>query len=148
MSAACDIARNRHGISPQHLTLWLPKTWPGLWADARMIRQVAINLISNAIKFSGQDCHVEVDVTFDDTGAQISIKDNGVGIPAEEIDKILRPFEQVDTRLSRSYEGVGLGLPLARAFSELHGGTLTIESELGVGTRVVVAFGPERIQKG
>ncbi len=148
VSAACDIARNRHGISPQHLTLWLPKTWPGLWADARMIRQVAINLISNAIKFSGQDCHVEVDVTFDDTGAQISIKDNGVGIPAEEIDKILRPFEQVDTRLSRSYEGVGLGLPLARAFSELHGGTLTIESELGVGTRVVVAFGPERIQKG
>ena len=147
VSAACDIARNRHGISPQHVTQWFPQTVPGLWADARMIRQVAINLISNAIKFSGEDCHVEVEVTLDDTGAQVIVKDNGVGIAPDEIDKVLRPFEQADTRLSRSYEGIGLGLPLARAFTELHGGTLTLESELGVGTRILVAFGPERLRK-
>lgn len=146
VSAACDIARNRHGVSPQHVTQWFPKTSPGLWADARMIRQVAINLISNAIKFSGADCHVEVDVTFDENGARLSVKDNGVGIAPDDIDKVLRPFEQADTRLSRSYEGVGLGLPLAQAFTVLHGGTLSIKSVLGAGTHILVTFDPARVQ--
>jgi two-component system cell cycle sensor histidine kinase PleC len=146
VSAAADIARNRHGIPPHRLTLWLPETPPALWADARMIRQVAINLISNAIKFSGDDCHVEVDVTFDDDGAHFGIKDNGVGIDPDEIDKILRPFEQADARLSRTYEGLGLGLPLARAFVELHDGTLGIESTQGEGTRLRVNFPAARVR--
>ena len=73
------------------------------------------------------------------------VRDTGIGIAPEDIPKALEPFAQIDSTLSRRYEGTGLGLPLTRSLIELHGGTIGIESELGDGTLVTVTFPPERI---
>jgi signal transduction histidine kinase len=78
-------------------------------------------------------------------GMIVSVKDTGIGIAAEDISKVLSPFGQVDSSLSREYEGTGLGLHLARTLMELHGGRLVIESELGVGTEVSCHFPAERM---
>jgi signal transduction histidine kinase len=75
----------------------------------------------------------------------IAISDTGIGIAPGEISKAMEPFGQIDSTVSRKYEGTGLGLPLAKRLVELHGGTLTIESALGVGTTVTIALPRERV---
>jgi signal transduction histidine kinase len=75
----------------------------------------------------------------------ISVTDTGIGIAAEDIPKAFELFRQIDSQLSRKYEGTGLGLPLARQLIDLHGGRLILESEVNVGTTVTVYFPPERI---
>ncbi|MGH7087888.1 MAG: ATP-binding protein, partial [Stellaceae bacterium] len=75
----------------------------------------------------------------------LSVQDTGIGIAAQDLEKALRPFGQIDSKLSRKYQGTGLGLPLAKAMIELHGGRLELESMPGVGTKVTVWFPPERI---
>ena len=75
------------------------------------------------------------------------VKDTGIGIAEENMSRALAPFMQVETELDRSYEGTGLGLPIAIAMTELHGGTLTLTSEPGVGTEVVVAIPATRARK-
>ncbi len=74
----------------------------------------------------------------------IVVMDTGRGIKPEDIPKVLEPFAQVEDIMSRSHEGVGLGLPLSKRLTELHGGTLSVESEVGKGTTVTVRFPPER----
>lgn len=71
--------------------------------------------------------------------------DTGIGIAPADIPKALSPFVQIDSTLSRKYEGTGLGLPLTKALVELHGGSLDLESEIGAGTTVTVRFPAERI---
>ena len=109
-------------------------------ADYRLIRQVVINLMSNAIKFSPQGSQIRVSTEFLEGGdLQIAIKDEGQGISEEKISIALEPFGQVnDTPEKRivGQQGTGLGLPLAKAMVELHGGAFELESELGVGTSV------------
>jgi signal transduction histidine kinase len=75
----------------------------------------------------------------------LDVRDTGIGIAPEHVARALSPFGQVDSRLSRRYEGTGLGLPLARALAELHGGTLTLDSAPGRGTTVRVTLPPERV---
>ena len=75
----------------------------------------------------------------------IEIRDHGIGISAEDMNRVLQPFGQVDGSFSRKYEGVGLGLPLTKSFVEMHGGQLSLESELGVGTTVKLRFPPSRV---
>lgn len=75
----------------------------------------------------------------------ISVSDTGIGMSIEEIPKALEPFGQIDSKISRKYEGTGLGLPLAKHLVELHGGTLTVESARNVGTTVTITLPPERI---
>src|SRR5690606_17855487 len=100
--------------------------------------QVLINLISNAIKFSSDGDAVRVEANIDADGLRIAVIDQGIGIAEDDIPKALEPFTQIDGTLSRSHEGTGLGLPLAKHLAELHGGTLTIESTPGQGTTVNV----------
>jgi signal transduction histidine kinase/HAMP domain-containing protein len=102
------------------------------------LRQIFLNLLSNAIKFTERGG--EVSVGIDEAGGDIvlTIADTGIGMSAEDIRVALTPFGQVDNRLERRYEGTGLGLPLTKAFVELHRGTLNIESEPGKGTKVFV----------
>lgn len=119
---------------------------PSMYGDERRIKQVVINLLSNAVKFTPRGGHVVVSAHLDGRGGMIlSVKDTGIGIAKEDIPKVLHPFGQVDSSLSRQYEGTGLGLHLARTFIELHGGKMVIESEVGKGTEVSAHFPPGRM---
>ncbi len=116
-----------------------------LWADERKLKQVLINLLTNAIKFTKPGGRVKVAVVDADATLDIRISDTGIGMTPEEIPIALAAFGQVDSSLARKHEGTGLGLPLSKALVELHDGTLEIESEAGVGTTVTVKLPAERI---
>ena len=117
-----------------------------LRADKRKIKQILINLLSNAIKFTPKGGRVRVDARIDRGGDMvISVADTGIGIAPEDIVKAMAPFSQVDTALSRKYEGTGLGLPLTKSLVEMHGGTLDLASGLGEGTTVTVRLPAERV---
>src|ERR1041384_5265436 len=103
--------------------------------DQTKFKQVLLNLLSNAVKFTQPSGRVIVDCRRDKQGdLLITVKDNGVGIPREQLEKVVEPFEQVEDHLTRRNEGTGLGLPIAKALIELHGGELRLESELNKGT--------------
>ena len=117
---------------------------PNLRADRRMVRQVLLNLLSNAVKFTPAGGRVTVDVATDDrNGIVVKVTDTGIGMDAKGIDIALTNFGQVESPMSRKAEGTGLGLPLSLSLVELHGGTIEIKSEPGVGTTVTVRF-PEK----
>jgi signal transduction histidine kinase len=118
----------------------------GLWADARLIKQMLINLISNSIKFSAANTRILLSVTqAGDQRISFSVADEGIGIALNDLDRILRPFEQVANALTRDHEGVGLGLSLVKSMIEAHGGTLAISSVQHKGTTVTNTFPPERL---
>jgi signal transduction histidine kinase len=77
----------------------------------------------------------------------IAVSDTGIGIAAEDLERVLQPFAQADTGLARRYEGTGLGLPICKALAELHGATLTITSTVGRGTTVTVRFDAARVYR-
>ena len=106
--------------------------------DERAMKQVLINLLTNAVKFSRAGSEVTISASVGSQSLRISVSDQGIGMAEEDIPKALAPFTQLDGTLSRSHEGTGLGLPLAKHLTELHGGTLTIESEPDMGTTVHV----------
>ena len=119
---------------------------PQVRLDERRIKQVLINLLSNAVKFTDPGGRITVTARADAReGVSLSVADTGVGIPAKDIERVLEPFTQVDTSFSRRHEGTGLGLALSRALVEHHGGTLSIDSEVGVGTVVTVRLPGERV---
>ena len=124
----------------------LPATpLPALYADPRMLKQILTNLLSNAVKFTPAGGRVEVSAWLDREGAYfIQVTDSGIGIAAEDIPKALARFEQIDGQHSRRFEGTGLGLPLTKALVELHGGSLSLESEVGVGTTARARFPESR----
>jgi signal transduction histidine kinase len=114
-------------------------------ADDRRIRQVLINLLSNAVKFTPEGGKVRVSSFRTNVGLAIAVSDTGIGMASEEIPKALEEFGQIDSKISRQYAGTGLGLPLAKHLIELHGGTLTIKSEVNVGTTVTIVLPHGRI---
>ena len=118
---------------------------PPVRADGRVLKQILINLLSNAVKFTPPGGTVTVGVALDDAGLSVSVADTGIGMAAEDIPRALAAFGQVDSALNRKYEGTGLGLPLVKALTELHGGRLDLESEVGVGTTVTVRLPRERL---
>lgn len=126
----------------------LPEALPDLRADERMVKQILLNLLSNAVKFTQSGGAITVSCGVADYGGLvITVEDTGIGIAAEDLEQALAPFGQIDTRLSRVYEGTGLGLPLVKSMVELHGGTLALESKVGQGTKVTVTFGRDRVIK-
>ncbi|MGE5504252.1 MAG: PAS-domain containing protein [Actinomycetota bacterium] len=118
---------------------------PSLFADERRVRQIVLNLLSNAVKFTEDFGRVTVRAQATADGIMVSVSDTGIGMSAEDLKRVMEPFVQVDTRLSRKYEGTGLGLPLTRALVTAHGGTLTLESAPGVGTTATVLFPASRV---
>jgi signal transduction histidine kinase len=118
-----------------------------VFADERLLRQVILNLVSNALKFTEPGGRVEVTVTTSRTsGFTLLVKDSGIGIPAKDLDRVLRPFEQVEGALARQHGGTGLGLPYSKKIIEIHGGTLTLSSEVEVGTTVRIDLPPARLR--
>jgi two-component system cell cycle sensor histidine kinase PleC len=119
---------------------------PRLWADERAVRQICLNLLGNAIKFTPQGGEIWLKVGWTASGGQyISVKDTGPGIPEEEIPIVLASFGQGSNSIKSAEQGAGLGLPIAKSLVDLHGGTFTLKSKLRIGTEVLVTFPPERV---
>jgi nitrogen-specific signal transduction histidine kinase len=109
--------------------------------DQRLLRQVLLNVVSNAIKFTPPGGHVSVSLAAnEDQGILIEVVDTGVGIPPGDLERVLRPFEQVERALTRSHAGAGLGLPYAVKIMELHEGRLAIRSAVGAGSTVTITL--------
>ena len=129
------------------LTTDLPSSLPHLWADELKIKQIAINLLSNALKFSQTGGEIRLRARVESHGSFVfSVSDDGIGMSPEEIPIALAPFGQVSGSLNRTHNGTGLGLPLTKALVELHGGDLEIDSEAGVGTTVTVRLPSARLR--
>ena len=110
---------------------------PPLMADALRLKQILINLLGNAVKFTPDNGRIRIDTTMIDPHyALITVEDTGIGMSPDEIETALRPFGQVDSAFSKRHEGTGLSLPIAQALTRMHGGHLRIESEKDNGTRV------------
>jgi len=109
-------------------------------ADRRAIMQIMLNLLSNSVKFSPNGGEIKTSCNFDDEYAYISVCDNGIGIPAHQLQTIMRPFEQVSSHYTREHEGSGLGLAITKELAESHEGSLKIDSTLDVGTTVTITL--------
>ncbi|MGH6889570.1 MAG: ATP-binding protein [Rhizomicrobium sp.] len=138
----CRGRANEGGIT---LTLAAADSDIQICADERLLRQMALNLVSNAVKFTPPGGRVDVVVRNEGTEIAIDVCDTGIGIPTEHLDRVLRPFEQVERALSRRHGGTGLGLPFSKKVAELHGGALILKSELDRGTQVSVRLPGYRV---
>ena len=118
----------------------LPRTRIGFYADRRAIKQILLNLLSNAIKFTPAGGRVTIRAREQHGSVKLTVTDTGLGIPAEQISQLGSPFVTLRSSVGATQEGTGLGLALARALAQLHGGTLKIESIEGQGTTVTIAI--------
>ena len=117
-----------------------------VWADERAIRQITLNLMSNAVKFTPQGGEINVLVGWTKGGGQyISVRDNGPGIPEEEIPIVLSQFGQGSLAIKSAEQGTGLGLPICQALINMHSGTLDLKSKLRIGTTVTVSLPKDRV---
>lgn len=118
----------------------LPPDLPVMKVDRRSFRQIMLNLLSNAVKFTLGGGRITVTAEHDDACVRLTVTDTGIGIPTDRIALLGRPFETLDDPLLHKPKGTGLGLALSTALVQLHGGTMTIGSEIGVGTTVIVTL--------
>lgn len=124
----------------------IPANLPAIHADQTKMRQIILNLVSNGIKFTPSGGRVQVSASASsEEGYVVKVVDTGIGISEEDLPKVMSAFGQVDSALSRKYDGTGLGLPLSISMVELHGGKLRLESTVGVGTSVTMSFPSARI---
>ncbi len=140
IASCCTVVRGKIDESGLTLELAPPDApLPPLWADSVKLRQIVLNLLSNAVKFTPAGGRLRIETHADPLrGIGFTIADSGIGMTAADVALALKPFQQIDNSHTRRYEGTGLGLPLAKALVEQHGGTLTIESAPGRGTSVTV----------
>ena len=124
----------------------VPRGLPHLWADKRAVQQILLNLLSNGIKFTLAGGRVTINASLGPRQTyRLAVADTGIGMTPRHIETALTAFAQVESTYNRKYEGTGLGLPLSKSMAELHGATLTVDSELGAGTTVTVEFPAERV---
>ena len=146
VAAAVRLIKDKATAAGLEIGSDLAKPLPALKADNRAVKQILINLLFNAVKFTPEGGRVTIAARVLPNGCfEISVTDTGIGIAAEHLAMVMQPFSQVDNSLARRYEGTGLGLPLSKKFAELHGGTLELESELGQGTVARIRFPKERV---
>ncbi len=127
------------------LVVDLPSDLPRLRADDRAVRQIIINLLSNATKFTASGGTITVRAMVEERGLVTEIEDTGIGMSPDEVDWALLPFGRTYSEKAKSHEGTGLGLVITKSLVELHQGTLVIASQPGEGTRVTVCFPPSRV---
>jgi signal transduction histidine kinase len=133
------------------VNLQLDPQFQFIYADERRLKQIIVNLLTNAVKFTPPEGSIGIEVSGDaqTKQARFTVWDTGIGIAKEDIGKLFQPFVQLDSRLSREYTGTGLGLALVSRLTEMHGGSIHLESELGKGSRfsVVLPWDVEKAQQ-
>ncbi|MBX6320719.1 MAG: HAMP domain-containing protein [Rhodospirillaceae bacterium] len=144
--AAIRIINQRAADAGVEIITDIDRDLPALLADQRCVKQILLNLLSNAVKFTLAGGTITVRAKIAEDGAMhLEVADTGIGISERDLPKALASFSQVDSALTRKYQGTGLGLPLTMKLVELHGGCLRIESKVNVGTRVTAVFPKERV---
>ncbi len=147
VDACLRMVRPRAEAAGVQLPAELPLPLVEVRADERLLKQSVLNILSNAIKFTPAEGKVDVALEARPNGdVAVVVSDTGPGIPAAELAAVLEPFRQVDSSLARAFEGAGLGLPLTKAFLELHDGRLMLESEEGQGTVVNLLLPEARVR--
>jgi signal transduction histidine kinase/HAMP domain-containing protein len=145
MSTAIALVKDKPQVE---LRQTLAPDLPTIIADATRTRQVLLNLISNAAKFTDEG-YIELIATSDDQFVFLTVKDTGIGIPEDKFETLFKEFEQVDGSSTRAVGGTGLGLPISRRFIELHGGNIQVKSEVGVGSEFTIQLpiqGPSDVE--
>src|SRR5688572_5965646 len=164
------IVREKAAARRIRLTLETEKELGSIMADARKVKQIVYNLLSNAVKFTGDGglvtlraakvertrvgqldgkpgrTFVPSENTFADF-LEISVTDSGIGISAEDLEHLFKPFSQIDSGLARKFEGTGLGLAMVKLLADLHGGSVAVESEVGAGSRFTVWLPLRRLER-
>jgi PAS domain S-box-containing protein len=128
------------------LSVDIPDDCPEIPGDFLKLKQVLLNILSNAVKFTPAGGAIATTTAFDDARVVIAVADTGCGISEADLSKVMQPFVQADNSLSRRFEGSGLGLSIAQELCKLHGGSLTIDSVEGQGTTVQIALPRRQIQ--
>ncbi len=145
VSRRVNIIRPRVALAGVKIEVEIDDSLPVLTGDERALRQIIFNLLSNSLKATPRDGRIGVVIRQIGEGLMIRISDSGTGIPHDKLTEVLQPFAQVDRISSRKYGGPGLGLSIAKALVEKHDGSLSIDSELGVGTTVTIIFPARRL---
>jgi len=145
MDEALRLTRLSPGAARHTVELSLPDPMPTLLADRRGIKQVLINLLGNAAKFTPDGGRIGVSAGIRDEYLEIAIADTGIGVPQDRISDLGKPFTRVENVMSQRYQGSGMGLFISKALIERHGGSMRIESEPGAGTTVTVLLPASRV---
>jgi signal transduction histidine kinase len=146
LTACQRLVKDRAEKSGVTLSISCAEDLPKLRADELKLKQIFLNLLSNAIKFTPAVGRVSVTAQrANDGGVVVLVADTGIGINPKDMSRVLEPFQQVASPLSRKYEGTGLGLPLVKGLTELHGGSLCLESAEGKGTTAAVHLPAARV---
>ncbi len=138
VTSCCQIMGHQAEKKNIHLETDVDAALPELVADKRACKQMLLNLLSNAIKFTDDGGHICTSVHQVDDSIEISVTDSGIGISEQDLPKLGNPFVQAESSYDRSFEGTGLGLSVVKGLARLHGGSLELKSELGVGTVVTI----------
>jgi len=143
--AVSNIIKGKADEKNLHIAPRLPGVIPRLLADKRALKQMFLNILSNAVNFTPMDGEVCISARLEENGGvAIAVTDSGIGVAEGDMQKVMTPFGQVDSALAREHEGTGLRVPLVKAMIELHGGTLMFDSPPGKGSEVTLRIPPER----
>lgn len=143
---SAEMMRARTTDKRQKVSLYLLDDMPSICADQRAMRQIMLNLLSNAAKFTPADGKIDIVLSLTDSGdLSIAVRDTGIGIPADKLNEVMEPFGQVDDTNARQHGGTGLGLPITKSLIEMHGGLFRLESTIGVGTMATMTLPASRL---
>ncbi len=134
------LVRQRAEKAGLKIRVHLPQSLPEIEADFRALKQVLINLMTNAVKFTPQGGTITVSAVQTDINVHVRVTDTGIGIAEKDKERLAKPFEQIENQFSKTKEGTGLGLALTKSLIEMHNGRMDVDSQLGQGTTVEVTL--------
>jgi signal transduction histidine kinase len=146
--SACHLMQQRMDEARLSFAVTVPPGDVGIYADERKLKQMLLNLLSNAYRFTPPGGRIGCRLAVASEGIVFAVSDTGIGIAAEHLDRVLKPFVQVEASYRRMHEGTGLGLALVKAMAELHGGHLRLDSTPHVGTTAFVILPLARLKSG
>ena len=143
---SAEMMRARTMDKRQKVSLYLLDDMPNICADQRAMRQIMLNLLSNAAKFTPADGRIDIALSLTDAGdLSVAVRDTGIGIPADKLDEVMEPFGQVDDTNAREHGGTGLGLPITKSLIEMHDGSFRLESTIGSGSTATMTLPASRL---